>query len=587
MVIAHKTAAVPQKRAFTGRLHNADIAQLFDRYALLLEMQNANPFRVRAYQNAARTIENLPRDISQMLGEGADLAELPGIGKDLAQKIADIAAKGVFAPLEQIKKHLPAGLTDLADVPGLGPKRIKLLYRKLKIASIRELAAAARAGRLRRLSGFGPKIEQSILKAAEQHRAAKRLRLSAAEQIATPLLEYLKSLADVDQAVVAGSFRRRKDTVGDLDVLVTCGKGDVIAHFIDYPEVAEILAKGTTRATVKLKSGVQVDLRVVAKRSYGAALVYFTGSKAHNIALRKMAMKHGLKFNEYGVFKKERWLAGTTESDVYARAGLAYIEPELRENEGELEAAAAGRLPALVTLADIKGDLHSHTSASDGEATIEEMADAARQRGYRYLAISDHTKHVGIVHGQDVSRLKKQMAAIDRLNARYRNFKLLKSAEVDILADGKLGIDEGILAELDFVVASIHTQFNLGPQEQTERLIRAMDHRAVNIIGHPTGRLLGERQGYELDIRRLALAAVERRCYLEINAQPSRLDLSDVHSRLAKSLGARFAISTDAHTVDTLAYMRFGVDQARRGWLEAKDVINTLDTASLLKQFDR
>jgi DNA polymerase (family 10) len=575
--------------SFAAKVHNADIADLLNRYALLLEIEGANPFRVRAYHNAARVVENLPRDINQMLAEGADLSELPGIGKDLAQKITDIAATGAFAPLERIKRHLPGKLTDLADVPGLGPKRIKLLYRKLKISSIAQLAAAAQAGRLRRLRGFGPKIEQSILKAAAHHaETGKRLRLSAAEQIATPLLEHLKNLDGVDEAVIAGSFRRRKDTVGDLDILVTCGKGvDAIRRFVSYPEVAEILAKGTTRATVRLKSGFQVDMRVVPKRSYGAALVYFTGSKPHNIALRKIAMKRGLKFNEYGVFKKERWLAGRTEKDVYAEAGLPYITPELRENAGELEAAAKNQLPKLVSLADIKGDLHAHTEASDGDASIEQMADAARQRGYRYLAITDHTRYVGIVHGQDTGRLKKQIAAIDRLNARYRNFHLLKGAEVDILPDGKLAMDTGVLAELDVVVASIHTQFALSPEKQTERFIRAMDHHCVNIIGHPTGRLLGEREAYELDMPRLIKAAIERSCFLEINAQPNRLDLSDVHCRLGKELGAKFVVSSDAHTVETLAYMRFGVDQARRGWLEAADIINTRDLASLLRLLRR
>lgn len=570
-------------------MHNPDIAELFSRYAVLLEVKGANPFRVRAYRNAARTIENLPRDINEMLGGGADLTELPGIGEDLAHKIADIATTGRFTPLEEISRRLPGHLAELAEVPGLGPKRIKLLFHRLKVGSMAELAAAARAGRLRKMKGFGPKIEANILKEIERRAATTtRLRLSAAEQIGGPLLAWLRDTQGVGEAVIAGSFRRRRETVGDIDILVTCRKGSgVIERFVLYPEVADVLAKGSTRATVRLKSGLQVDLRVVPARSYGAALVYFTGSKAHNIALRAMAMKHGLKFNEYGVFKGARWLAGRTEAEVYAKAGLAYIEPELRENSGELEAARAGRLPDLVSLSDIKGDLHAHTRASDGQDSLEEMAEAARKLGYTYLAITDHTAHVGIVHGLDRRRLRQQMAAIDRLNAKFRGFRLLKSAEVDILPDGRLAIDPGVAKELDLVVAAIHTKFGNAASTQTDRLLRAMDDPCVNIIAHPTGRLLGEREPYELDMQRLMEGARERNCLLEINAQPSRLDLNGTHCRLAKQIGVRLVISTDAHTAETLGYMRFGVDQARRGWLEAADIANTRSLAMLLAQLKR
>ena len=571
-----------------GQLHNAEIADLFNRYAVLLEMQGANPFRVRAYHNAARTLENLPRDINVILREGRDLTELPGIGDDLAQKISDIAATGQFAQLEKIKKKLPGELADLAELLGLGPKRIKVLFRKLKIASVAELRAAARAGRLRKLKGFGPKTEANILKAAQQFTGAKRLRLSTAEQVALPFLEYLKVVPGVEQAIIAGSFRRRRETVGDIDILVTCHvKADPIGAFVLYPEVGEVTARGTTRATVRLKSGLQVDLRVVSKRSYGAALVYFTGSKAHNIALRASAMKRELKFNEYGVFKGERWLAGRTEADVYAKAGLPYIAPELRENRGELEAAREGKLPHLLTLSHIKGDLHVHTKASDGDASIEKLAEAAQKLGYQYLAISDHTEHVGIVHGLNRHRLTLQMAAIDRLNAKFRGFRLLKSAEVDVMPDGKLAIDAGAAKELDFVIAAIHTGFFANSHKQTDRLLRAMDHSFVNIIADPTGRLLGEREGYGLDMQHVMKEALERGCFLEANAQPSRLDLNDIHCRMAKDLGLKLVVSTDAHTVENLNYMRFGVDQARRGWLEPDDVLNTKSLARLLSAFKR
>jgi DNA polymerase (family 10) len=579
----------PPVRSGTGHLHNAEIADLFDRFALLLEIEGANPFRVRAYHNAARTIENLPRDINMMLGEGADLTELPGIGEDLAHKITEMATTGRFAELEAIKRRLPSALTDLAEIPGLGPQRIKTLFRKLKIKSLKEVATAAQAGRLQKLPGFGPKIEQNILKAVERHISSeRRTKLMTAEQIASPLVRYLEAVPGVAKVTVAGSYRRRKDTVGDIDILVTSSNSaKPIEAFVTYGEVSVIMAQGTTRATIRLKSGLQVDLRVVPERSYGAALVYFTGSKAHNIALRAMGMKRGLKFNEYGVFKGKKWLAGQTEKEVYAKVGLPYIEPELRENQGELEAALAGHLPRLIATKDIKGDLHVHTDASDGEDTIEDMAAAAKKLGYEYLAITDHSKRMGIVHGLDAKRLVKQIAQIDRLNASLRGIHILKSTEVDILADGSLALEDEVLRELDLVVAAVHSKFDLDAQRQTDRIIHAMDNHYVNIIAHPSGRLLGEREAYQLDMKRLIKAALDRGCYLEVNGQPSRLDLTDVHCRMAKEMGLKVAISTDAHTADTLAYMRYGIDQARRGWLEKDDVLNTRDFGALRKLLKR
>lgn len=580
---------LPPIKPEVGSLHNAEIADLFDRFALLLDIEGANSFRVRAYHNAARTIENLPRDINMMLAEGADLTELPGIGEDLAHKITEMATTGHFADLDAMKRRLPSALTDLADIPGLGPQRIKTIFKRLKIKSLKELATAAHAGRLQKLPGFGPKIEQNILKAVEHHISSEqRTKLMTAEQIAVPLVHYLEAMPGVGKVTIAGSYRRRRDTVGDIDILVTCSNGArPIEAFIAYPEVAEVMARGTTRATVRLKSELQVDLRVVPERSYGAALVYFTGSKAHNIALRAMGMKRGLKFNEYGVFKGKKWLAGQTESEVYAKVGLPYIEPELRENRGEIEAAQAGRLPHLIALKDIKGDLHAHTNASDGENTLEEMAKAAKALGYAYIAITDHSKRMGIVHGLDARRFANQMGQIDRLNARQHGIHILKSAEVDILADGSLALDDDTLREFDLVVAAIHSKFDFDVQHQTDRIIRAMDNHYVNIIAHPTGRLLTEREAYQLDMKRLMKAALERGCYLEVNGQPSRLDLTDVHCRLAKEIGLKVAISTDAHTAETLGYMRYGVDQARRGWLERNDVLNTRELQELRKLLKR
>lgn len=568
---------------------NAEIAEKLGHYATLLEIDGANPFRIRAYRNAARVIENLPRDAALILAEGGDLDDLPGIGKDLAGKIAEIATTGKFPELDDIEKRLPPGLVELTHIPGLGPKRIKTLFDVYKIKSVPDLAAAVRKGELHMVRGFGPKLEQSIRDATARHVAAEqRLRLAAVDATAAALVAHLQACEGVRHAIVAGSFRRRRETVGDLDVLVATAKPDkAIARFVAFGEVAAVLAQGTTRATVKLHSGLQVDLRVVAPESYGSALVYFTGSKAHNIALRTRGQRRGLKINEYGVFKGQTRIAGRTESEVYASIGLPFIEPELRENAGEIEAAAKRRLPKLVTLADIKGDLHVHTEASDGDSTLEEMASAARELNYEYIAITDHTKRLGIAHGLDTARLRKQMATIDRLNGRLKGLRILKSAEVDILADGTLDLGDEVLRELDLVVAAVHSKFDFDAQRQTERIIRAMDNPLVSIIAHPTGRLIGEREPYALDVEKLMRAALERGCCLEINAQPSRLDLSDVHCRMAMEMGVKLVVSTDAHSAETLAYMRYGIDQARRGWLKSADILNTKSLTGLFRALKR
>lgn len=570
-------------------VHNSDIADRLDRYAVLLEIDGASPFRVRAYHNAARTIENLPREVSVILKEGGDLDDLPGIGKDLAGKITEISSEGRFPDLENIEKRLPATLVDLTRIQGLGPKRVKTLYDAFKVKSLEDLGAVVRAGRLHMVRGFGPKIEKSIREATERKNSSEqRLKLHAAEPVAAALLAYLRQIPGVEAATVTGSFRRRRETVGDLDIVATCRRGaHAIAQFVKFDEVSEIISQGPTRATVRLVSGLQVDLRVVAQKSYGAALVYFTGSKAHNIALRARAIKRGLKLNEYGLFRDTDWISGRTEKDIYAGVGLAYIEPELREDRGEIDAAAAGRLPHLIALSDVKGDLHAHTDASDGNSTLEEMAAAAQERRYKYLAITDHSKRLGVAHGLDAQRLRKQMASIDRLNARLKGLCVLKSAEVDILPDGTLDLGDGVLQELDLVVAAVHSKFDLDLQQQTDRIIRAMDNPYVNIIAHPTGRLIAEREPYQIDMERLMKAARARNCCLEINAQPSRLDLSDTFCRMAKDMGVKLVISTDAHSAETLDFMRFGVDQARRGWLEAADVVNTRGLAELRRLLKR
>lgn len=569
-------------------VHNREIANLFNRFATLLEIEGDNPFRIRAYRNAARTIEGLSREVSMMLAEGYDLSELPGIGEDLAGKIAQIVANDKFGELEALQKKVPAGLAELTAIPGLGPKRIKTLFEKLDISSVEDLKRAAHTGRLKGIRGFGPKFAQTVAKLTSQPQTEKRMLLADAERVAEPLAARLAAVPGVEEVVIAGSYRRRKETVGDLDILVLSDKSaSVVASFVSDEDVTKVLARGTTKASIRLKCGLQVDLRVIAPESAGAALVYFTGSKAHNIAIRTLGRKKNLKFNEYGVFRGKRRLASKSEADVYAAVGLPLIPPELRENTGEVEAAQKGCLPHLVTLADMKGDLHVHTDASDGHASLVMMVEAAKALGYEYIAISDHASRIGIVHGLDARRLARQMANIDRLNGKLRGITVLKSVEVDIAADGSLALDDGILAELDLVTASIHSKFDLNPEKQTERLIRAMDHKTVTVIGHPTGRLIGERDAYALDMRRLLAGARERGCLMELNAQPNRLDLNDAHLRLCKEMGVKVVISTDAHSTDTLACMRFGVDQARRGWLEASDVANTRTLADFRKLLKR
>ena len=555
---------------------NSDIADILERIAELLELEGANPFRIRAYRNAARTVTGLPHSIASMLAEGADLSELPGIGKDLAAKITEISETGHLKFLEEIEGRTPPGLAKLLGVPGLGPKRVQALYTALGIDDLDKLAKAAQAGKLRKLPGFGARSEAKILSAVKKR---------GAEEHRTP---WPRAVKGVMQVTVAGSYRRHKETVGDLDILVTCAKDvPVVEGFVAYEDVDEVVSQGTTRSTVVLRNGLQVDLRVVRDASYGAALHYFTGSKAHNIAVRKMGVARGLKINEYGVFKKEKRIAGRTEEEVYAQVGLPYIEPELRENQGEIEAAKKKRLPGLVTLDDIKGDLHTHSKASDGHASLEEMAAAARGLGYAYLAVSDHSKKVTIAHGLDAKRLARQIEQIDRLNDKLKDIRLLKSSEVDILEDGRLDLPDSILERLDFTVCAVHSKFDLPRDKQTERILRAMDNPNFNILAHPTGRLLGSRPAYDVDMERLMRAAKERGCILEVNAQPERLDLIDVHCRMAKDLGVKVAVSSDAHSTADLGLLRFGIAQARRGWLAPADVINTRPWRELQKLLKR
>ncbi len=569
--------------------HNAEIAALFDRLADLLEIEDANPFRVRAYRNAARTIANLGQSIAGLVETGKDLSELPGIGEAIAEKIATIVRTGRLPQLEEVEARTPGTLADLMKIDGLGPKRVKALYRQLNIRSFEDLARAARSGKIRGLDGFGAKTEAMILQHIEHRRGAvQRMRLAEAEDIAGGLVDYLRKSPGVKDISVAGSIRRRKDTVGDLDILVTAARGSpVMRRFVAYDEVADVISQGDTRSTVVLRSGLHADLRVVPQVSFGAALCYFTGSKAHNIAVRKIGVAKGCKVNEYGVFKGEKRVAGRTEQDVYAKLGLAYIEPEMREDRGEIELAAKGRLPKLVTLDDIRGDLHCHTDLTDGRNTLEEMAAAAGERGYEYLAVTDHTKHVTVAHGLDKAGMMTAIRRIDRLNTKLDGITILKSAEVDILEDGRLDLPDSVLRELDLVVCAVHYKFNLPEKKQTARILRALDNRHCNILAHPGGRLINVREPYEVDMQTIMNAARERGCFLELNAQPARLDLTDVHCKMAKDMGLKVAISTDAHNTAQFDYMRFGIGQARRGWLEARDVLNTRGLVELKKLLRR
>lgn len=569
-------------------IHNSDVASTFNQIADLLSIKGANQFRIRAYRDAARTVGELSKDLTEMVRVGDDLTGIPGIGKDLAAKIAEFVESGTLGYLEDLKAEVPADLIELLKISGLGPRKVAAVHKELGINTIEELKEAVRGRKIRELEGFGPKTEQNISEEIKRLKTdEERLKLMVADEIALPLRDYLKKIDGVKEVEIAGSYRRRQETVGDLDILVTHRKGaEVMESFVTYDEVKKIVLQGRTRTTVLLKSGVQVDLRAVAQASYGAALHYFTGSKAHNIAVRKMGVKKNLKINEYGVFKGKKRIAGRSEEEVYEQVGLPYIPPELRENRGEIEAARDGKLPALIEQEDIRGDLHAHTKRTDGHASIEEMARAAAELGYEYLAITEHSKQVTVAGGLTADELRDHLREIERVNDKLGEPLLLKGVEVDILEDGSLDLDNDILQELDFTVCSVHSRFNLSREKQTERIIRAMDNPFFRILGHPSGRLINERPPYEVDLEKVIRAAAEKNRFLELNAHPDRLDLNDVYLKLARELGVKIAVSTDAHSVASLQFMRFGIWQARRGWLEAEDVLNTRPWRELKKIFN-
>lgn len=565
---------------------NNDIALLFEEIADILEIQAQNPFRIRAYRDAARELKSLSTPVADMLERGDDLSKLPTIGDDLAAKIEEIVNTDHCRMLDELHRQVPVTLIELLRLPGLGPKRVNQLHQRLGITSPQQLNRAARDGLVRTLPGFGEKTELAILAALEsRHAQPERFTVVIATQYATALRAYLAQAHGVSDVAIAGSYRRCRDTIGDIDILVAADDGkQVVAYLAHYDQVQKVISSGNTRSTVILKSGMQVDLRVVANESFGAALVYFTGSKAHNIAIRKLGQQRKLKINEYGVFKANRCIAGKSEESVYASIGLPYIEPELRENRGEIEAAAANKLPNLVKMADLQGDLHSHSKASDGHHSLREMAQGAAQIGLTYLAVTEHSPRLAMAHGLSPRQLRQQLEQIDKLNEELRNITLLKGIEVDILEDGSLDLPDSILCELDLVVAAVHSNFNLSRDKQTKRILHAMDNPHVNILAHPSGRLIGKREPYSVDMLRIIRHAHACGCYLELNAQPQRLDLLDTHCRMAKEEGVLVAINSDAHSVQDFDNLRYGIGQARRGWLEKKDVLNTCSLSELKKR---
>jgi len=568
-------------------IHNADIARTLDAMADLLEIEGANPFRVRAYRNASRVVETQSREIRTLIDENFDLTSLPGIGPDLAGKIREIARSGTLAELQKRETETPPSLLELLKIPGLGPARVRALHSELGIKTVDELRAAARSGRIERLKGFGKKSALRILDSLREfHGEPSRFRIDVADQYARPLLSFLEKAPGVLQASIAGSLRRRKETVGDLDMVVSARPGSpVMDRFLHYEEVREVVSHGETRSTVLLNSGLQVDLRVVSGESFGSALYYFTGSKSHNIAVRRLGQALGLKINEYGVFRGKERIGGKTEDSVFNAVRLATIPPELRENQGEIEAAQSGTLPSLIERKDLRGDLHSHTSLTDGQNTLQEMTRAALARGFEYLGVTEHSRRLGMAHGLDSERTLKNVEAIRELDEQLKGLALLAGMEVDILPDGSLDLPDSVLSRLDLVIGAVHSDFTLSREKQTSRILRAMDNPFLTILAHPGGRHIGERPPMEIDWTRLIRHAKDRRTILEINGQPSRLDLTEVYARMAKEEGVLMAINSDSHSTDQFDNLDYGIGQARRGWITKENIVNTRPLAELKRIF--
>jgi DNA polymerase (family 10) len=559
-------------------MQNSDVVKIFEELADLLEIQNANPFRVRAYRNAARTIGDLPENVADFVGNpGRSLTDLEGIGDDLAKKIEVIATTGVLPQLLELRTQVPHGVVEMLRIPGLGPKKAAVLFKELGLVSLEMLKAAAESGAVAELKGFGAKTAMMILEGLKNiEQTGQRMYLAEAKPLVDAIVADLRTVPGVVQAEAAGSFRRRRDTVGDLDLLATAADSTAaMDRLAAHPLVEKVLARGETKQRVRLSAGIEMDLRVVPDESYGAALVYFTGSKAHNIVIRRRAQERGLKINEYGVFKGDKPIAGRTEEEIYASVDLPWIAPELREDRGEFDLAEQNRLPKLIELGDIRGDLHMHTTATDGAASIREMVEGAKARGRKYIAITDHSKRVSMANGLDEKRLRAHWKEIDQVRGEVSGIEVLCGVECDILEDATLDLPDDVLAEADWVIAVLHYGLKQPREQIMTRLLAAIRSPHVDAIGHLTGRMLGKRPGADLDLDATLKAAAEYGKMIEINAHPSRLDIDDLGAAAAKSLGIPIIIDTDAHSVTGLDVMQYGVFQARRGGLEAKDVANT------------
>jgi DNA polymerase (family 10) len=558
-------------------LKNHEIASLFERIADIMELKGENTFRINSYRKAARVIGDLTEDIEE-IAKTQKLTDIPGIGKGTAEKIIEYINTGKMSKYEEVKKGVSEETVGLMQIPGLGPKTVSLLSRELGIVGLRDLENALQAGKLKGLFGVGEKKIENIAKGIELFKISQqRISIGLAYPIVERIIAELQRNPHMKDIQAAGSLRRMKETVGDIDILVSGAKGaEIVKAFAKMRGVTQVLAAGDTRGSVRVEEGVQVDVRVVCEDDFGSALQYFTGSKEHNIHLREIAKKKGFKINEYGIFKGDKKVGGRFEQEIYRILGMDWIPPELRENRGEIEAAQKGMLPNLIKLSDIKGDLHNHSNWSDGTPTLEEMAVHAMKMGYQYLAVSDHSRSLHVANGLKEEELLEEIEAIDRLNKKFNGFTLLKASEVDIKADGTLDFPDKLLEKLDVVVASIHSGFKQGREKITERMVAAIHNHYVNIIAHPTGRLISKREGYEIDMDKVIGACSETGTALEINCYYDRLDLNDINCRKAKESGVMIAISTDAHHVDQMWMMELGVGIARRGWVEKKNVINTL-----------
>ena len=575
-------------------MENREVARVLRETAQLLEIDGAIIGRFRSYERAAELIDALPESIEELATDRKKLLALPGVGDGLADHIQEILQTGDYSLRKKLLKKYPESILHLLELQSLGPKKVAHLWKTFKAGTVEQVEALARSGKLRDLEGFGEKSEENILKAIELFKkSAGRFHIDVAEEEAERLVTYIGGFGKpVETVTPAGSLRRGKETVGDLDLLVTLAHGkhpadaveEISKHILEFPEIGQTLAHGENKVSFVLKNGLQVDVRILEKESQGAALLYFTGSKEHNVALRGRANKMGYTLNEYALatLKGERPVARATEQEIYEKLALDYIPPELRENTGEIDAAAAHRLPDLIELKDIRGDLQMHTTASDGKNSIEEMALAAKDLGYEYISLTDHSKAVTVANGLDEKRTLAQIKKIHAVNAKRLGIRVLASSEVDVLKNGKLDLDDEVLAQLDIVLVSIHSYMNLERAEMTERILAAIENPHTQIVGHPTGRLVLRRDAYAYDMERVLDAAKKYGVIMECNAAPERLDLKDTHLRMAKERGVKVVISTDAHSTRGLSVMRYGVRMARRGWLEAKNVINTLPTEKLL-----